>query len=107
MDADASHRTGINTGVAEDALIFIKDDMTIPGQRLSRTRFNAWMVFAGDTNMDAADIRPVILDMNPCLLDTLQARFMGRGTGQHAQSAIGAATLLDFEHRRLSSSEYY
>ena len=64
----------------------------------SRNHFNAWTFLACYTHIDGADFRPCIFNMDSCKLGTLHARLMCRCTCQHAQSAVRALALFQFEH---------
>ena len=89
-----------------DAPILVQNDMAVPGQRIFRTGHDAELFLAGHADFNPPYLRPIILDVNPCLFDTLKTRFMGGGAGQHTQPAVSAVALSDFEHGPFSLLEF-
>ena len=106
MESDTAKRAGFDAFVTLGALLLIQYDAAIPREGVFRTGLDAESFPAGNADVNGTDLRPVILDMDPGPLGALLSRLVGRGARQHAQSAIGATFLFEFEHRHVPFWNY-
>jgi len=102
MDPDTAEWAGFDAFVTLGALLLVQHDMAVPGEGVFRAGPDTETFLAGNADVNDTNLGPVILDMDPGPLGALLSRLVGRGAGQHAQSAIGATLLLEFEHRHVS-----
>lgn len=106
MNLDSLIRARVHTFMAFRAFLLIEHNVPIPGQSVLGAGHYAQLLFTGYTDMDTNNFRPVILNHDPGLLDTLQTLLMSLGTGQHAESAIGAVAFFELKHCEFSWSGF-
>lgn len=92
MNSYTSHRAYIDAYPALGALVWGQDDMSVPGQGVFRTLFDAKFLLTGQAHMNTVNFRPGIFNIDPGLLDTQHSWIMCGCAGQHAEPAIRTFT---------------
>jgi hypothetical protein len=91
------YRTGCHAKTTGVTLVVIQTNPALPFERIMRACRHAFMVLAGQTDMDGRNLWPIRLYPDSCTFGGAFAK-MGPGANFHTNPAFGATGGMYFNH---------